>query len=166
MDKVVELVAEYWNAIGLQTTMKVIDSSLAGERVDANDIKAITDWTDWAVVWPLTPIAGSCTVAAITWDWCIPYANWWTSGGKSGMEPPAEVKKLFTGVDGVPKLGDAAARNKLMKETLQLFYDQIFWIPITESGYCVVTKLFGNFPEKETFAIATAFSGEQMFFKK
>jgi peptide/nickel transport system substrate-binding protein len=166
MDKVVELVTEYWNAVGVQTTMKVIDSSLAGERVDANDIKAITDWTDWAVVWPLTPIAGSCTVNAITWDWCIPYANWWNSGGKDGMEPPEEVKKLFAGVDNVPKLGDAAARAKLMKETLQLFYDQIFWIPITESGYCVVTKLFGNFPEKSPYAISTAFSGEQMFFKK
>ena len=56
-DKVTELVAEDWRKVGIYTTVKIVDVSLAITRRAANENKAMCYWLDWAVIWPLNPIA-------------------------------------------------------------------------------------------------------------
>lgn len=92
---VVELVQRYWDAIGIKTAIKSEERTLRQVRVEAAD----HDFTLWHT--------GVCTDPMwMTQPWhFIPifrfnsyapnWALWYSSGGKAGEEPPADVKELY-----------------------------------------------------------------------
>ena len=91
-----ELVASYWQAVGIDLRLKLVDRGLQWVRAMGGDME-MTVWhadrtTD--ILFPLTPdwweprtIAWSITM----WnDW----TRWNLTGGRLGSEPPEEVKAL------------------------------------------------------------------------
>lgn len=165
-DKVTEMVMDYWQAVGVYTTMRVIDMSLASTRRQANDIKAQNFWMDWGVAWQMMPITYHCTLNVILDDWGIMWKNW-HFGLENAEEPPAEVKAFIDAVETVVKAVDAEERKKAHEKAYQLLHDNIFYMPIAESGYPMVfNKDLGNIPVDTEFGISAAYSGEQFYFKK
>ncbi|MCX7796250.1 MAG: ABC transporter substrate-binding protein [bacterium] len=155
-----ELVAEYWKKIGIYTTIKVIEPGLFYQRLDANELKAtMYMWTHdknlWWAIW---------TPGANYWGplWHI----WMTTKGKSGEEPPAEVKKYY---DTIAKLYlvPPQERAKLRTDFIRSIYNNIWWfITVEDLKYpVVVSKDLGNVAKKG-YGIAAQFAGEIYFFKK
>ena len=85
-----ELLAEYFKKVGVFTMVKGGEWGLINQRWQANDIMATGVWAHQDI-WK-----------SAGWDDYLPrnfwgrlWSQWHTSGGKSGEEPPAEVKDLI-----------------------------------------------------------------------
>jgi peptide/nickel transport system substrate-binding protein len=85
-----ELFAEHWINVGVQTTVRPVDASVASERRELNELMAGTRPLHY-------PIWGSAG-----WDDYLPgyyvgplWQEWYETYGESGEEPPDEIKELF-----------------------------------------------------------------------
>lgn len=165
-DRVTEMVVDYWQAVGIYTTMRVIDMSLASTRREANDIRAQNFWMDWGVAWELNPIAFHSSLNVIMNDWGIMWRNWYLEM-ENAEEPPEEVKEFIYGMETVIMSLDHEERQEAMDSVRQLLYDNIFYFPIAESGYPMVfNENMGNIPVGTEFGISAAYSGAQFFYRQ
>ena len=98
-----ELVTEYLRDVGLDVQMKQIDTTLWGQRRDANELQMTVFWSHdqgWDSNWT----TGTLGFAGREWH------NWRTSNGTAGIEPPEWVKeaieidaKRWSAVSGSPE---------------------------------------------------------------
>jgi len=86
--QIMELVTKYWKDLGIKAEARLLERSLYFARTDANEFEACT----WSINGGLTPIDGSWTPANL---WCPLWREWLVKGGKSGEEPPKEIKKIW-----------------------------------------------------------------------
>ena len=87
----------------------------------------------------------------VDWPTWPEWARWALTGGDSGEEPPAEVKRLLEIGAEIPKATTSEERNALFKEAFRI-HSQNLWIigTIREPGkgtFTVVTNRFRNIPE-------------------
>ncbi len=92
----VELVAQYWQEVGIDVRFREISGELQGERAPANLMDA-TMWHGDQVTdirWPINPHFN------VPWEpgwertiWNL-WSQWLTTDGEIGEEPPEEVKDL------------------------------------------------------------------------
>ncbi len=85
-----ELIAEYWKAAGINTSVKSGEWSLIREKWLANDVQGMSLWNH-EDIWP-----------SAGWDdylpgnfWGREWAQYMTSRGEAGEEPPAGVLELY-----------------------------------------------------------------------
>lgn len=84
--KAAPLYAEFWNRVGIKTTYKIIPISLWSQRLNANEIQAGV-YFDTSVLWfYLNHLQNA---------WAPLWWLWWTTTGKEGEEPPADVKAYY-----------------------------------------------------------------------
>jgi peptide/nickel transport system substrate-binding protein len=157
---VVELVVEFWKALGVKTSMKVIDAGLQGERRAANELKAHVLWNHypplwWGAIWDVIPI-----------HWGPAWYTWLQTNGEKGEEPPEEVKKITQLIEQSLVVSQDQ-RQRAIAEHARLMYDNIFIIYVVEDAKypTIANKNLFNVPKKG-FAINTSFSGEQFFYKR
>jgi peptide/nickel transport system substrate-binding protein len=160
-----ELVAEYWNVLGVQTTVKIIASQLRGTRLSANDIKATVGWHSHPYMWCYSaarfPGGYYGLEVAPLWD------QWMMSRGGRGEEPPAEWKRfyelLWKSVVVSPE-----ERPKVIEEYTRLLYDNVFWITtVDDAKYAVaVSNRLGNVAREGGYGIAAQFAGEAYFLRR
>jgi len=93
---ITELIVEYMNAVGIKTTMKVIDAGLASTRMSANETQASIMWDHRGAWWGWGGPFGSGDIHVRTWPL---WWNWHTSAGEQGEEPPEEVEAWFQLLD-------------------------------------------------------------------
>ncbi|WDR04793.1 ABC transporter substrate-binding protein [Devosia rhodophyticola] len=101
--KSMELVAKYWNEVGVRTQFKMIQTQLFREQRKAGQL----DVPAWAYdVSEISIWAGSDLVR-----WVAPYADgavewrtWIDSNGEKGTEPPEDVKQAAADYDEMLKL--------------------------------------------------------------
>ncbi len=158
-----ELVAAHLSKAGIKVTIKKVDPSLWGTRAGANEIQATLLW-DVQPMWRdgtwtdyLPGQAGSAPL------WSL----WYTSGGKEGEEPPAEVKELIAAHEGRIKAIPYSDEDKQLTEKIyKLHYDNIWIFPLAEKvNYAMIASVkLGNMPQSGQ-AIGADYSGEQFFFK-
>lgn len=87
----VELLIEYYEDLGLNTTMRYISRELQGQRQAANESLGTMGWTH-APIWGA---GGTADYLPGTWGWGQAWRTWYDSGGTSGEEPPEHIKELF-----------------------------------------------------------------------
>ncbi|MGQ9628814.1 MAG: ABC transporter substrate-binding protein [bacterium] len=166
-DKVTQMVVEYWQKLGIYTTMKIVDMSLAGTRRQANENKAMNYWLDWAIIWDENPLAWFVIPQQLFYDFGILWRDWYYSRGKVGEEPPPEVKEFLKAIETVMETADDAERQEAIKRTYQLLYDNVFFFPIAESYYPMIyNKNMGNIPVNTPYGIEAAYSAEQFFYRR
>jgi len=92
---ILELVKRYWEKIGVKIALKPESGSLIGQKRGANELDADTWHIDRStdILFTLepqwyVPISGQTGFAPL-------WYTWYSTGGKSGEEPPQEVKRLF-----------------------------------------------------------------------
>ncbi len=118
-------VAGYWQAVGIDAQAKEIERSLWQTRANANESE-MPSYDIAKVLWVVdpgwfVPYGGYCY-------WAPAYAQWQNSGGKSGMEPPAEIKQIIDWYDQMKAEPDEAKRLELGQKILGQHHEQIYVI--------------------------------------
>ena len=158
---VTELVVEYWNDIGLKTTMKGVDTGLWWNTAAANGIKA-------TVINTQVPLP--FMIAKLDWYnyWGPPWVTWWYSGGKQGEEPPAEIKEWLVNLNSIYKVSVADAPATEQAVLKEIGEKEIYFINLQNVKQPMIynAKLGNISKDPNAFAIAINFSAEQFFFKE
>jgi peptide/nickel transport system substrate-binding protein len=155
-----DLTAQYLKAIGVRVTVKAIDSNLAGQKAAANQLQM---WTMWSHDrgWDSDITGGSIARAGQLW------ADWVTSLGKGGTEPPDWIKQAIT-LDAKrwSSVSGSDEYNQLVQDGLKWSRDNLPYINFVENVKypMIVNKNLGNVPTAG-YAIAANFSIVQMYYK-
>jgi peptide/nickel transport system substrate-binding protein len=158
----VELVVAQLKAVGIKVQDKVVDGTLKGTQQAANQIEA-------TVIWDVQPMWKNGT-----WTDYVPWgafgnlwATWYSTNGKTGVEPPAEIKQMYKDNEGriaaVPlSAEDVTLANNIYKN----IHDNLWFFPLAEHvNYAmIVSNKLGNVPISGQ-AIGADYSGEQFFLK-
>ncbi len=153
-----ELYVQFWKAVGINTTLKVIEASLRGQRLSANELKATT-YFEVSTLWYYQAYGQGW------WDrlWWV----WWTTKGKQGEEPPAEVQTLYRKREQIMEVSPAEGR-KVHEECMKIVYDNVFYfVPNVEQKQPrIESKKMGNvMTTEDCFSITQTLSMEQVFYK-
>ncbi|MCB0159988.1 MAG: ABC transporter substrate-binding protein, partial [Caldilineaceae bacterium] len=146
-----ELIKGYWEAVGIQMELNVMDRSLMYTRKDSNEHDATTWGGDGGLDVVLEPrwyfpFSGESLYAEAWKEW---YVN--PSGVGSLVppeEPPAGPKRQMELYDAIKATGDAAEQQALMEEILQIAADEFYALGISlpAPGYGIVKNNFKNVP--------------------
>ncbi len=144
-----EMLKQQWQKIGIDLSLEPIASSLALQRIMANTAQmtgnVVGTEDPFLFTGTLTPGGGGYTAIM-----GVPYAAWYSSGGKTGKEPPAIVKQaidlLAKGRTGVSD----QERINIGKQLFQIAIDNVFTIGIVGSdlsgGIRIAKTNVGNVP--------------------
>jgi peptide/nickel transport system substrate-binding protein len=112
-----ELVAEYWRAIGLNTSVELSTRDVYWPKACANEVMIATWSTDRGLVPMVDPIY------QFPFDersWMAPaYGIWYKTGGKEGEEPIPELKELMDLFDEYKVTVDPDAQTEIAKEIVR-----------------------------------------------
>jgi len=157
---VTELIVEYWNALGIKTTMKSIEGGLLSTRLNANELKANVTWnatlTMWWQIWGMTPGVG----------WGPAWQQWINTNGEQGEEPPEEALRFTELImRSVAVNPESAERQQIIDEYLEILYDQIYGMTtvINVKAPLILHKDIKNVAT-DGFAIAAYYAAEQWYY--
>ncbi|MEZ4865948.1 MAG: ABC transporter substrate-binding protein [Caldilineaceae bacterium] len=169
---VAELVASYWQDVGIKTAVDVQERSLHYERMSANQLE-VAIWDTGGAEHPFTyPY------------WTMPYADisrigpligiWYQSNGASGVEPDGDLRRVLELTEQGKGVSEEE-RIQLGKEIFQLNAENIWTIgtvglsPMV-MGVVVVKNNFRNVPDVAANSVVVQTPGsarpEQFFFKQ
>ncbi len=153
VEKISELVAEYWKKVGVSASSRSHDRAYYNQRQNANELDVSAN-----------PMGGSSEFAMRTapdryrppWGGgAIPWWQWYSSGGKTGEEPPAEVKELFSLLEQfqVSKPGTEPYK-KLGRQIIKINVDNVYTIgTVGQSPHPLIFKnTLGNVPSGDFVA--------------
>lgn len=144
-----ELVKNYWEKIGIKVALKPVTAELLSTRRNANELEVTSGHLD------------RCTDILFTIDprWFVPISpqstygplwyTWYSTGGKSGEEPPAEIKKLYEWFETMRTTIDEDERTMAGKEILRSQAENL-WIIGTVGLIpqpCLVSNKLHNVPQ-------------------
>lgn len=145
--RIMEMVTDYWKAVGVDSDVRVIERSLFYARKAAYD----HDCGVWT---------GADGIAVLMDPrWYMPFSNesiygiawadWWRSGGTQGEEPPPAAKQQQDIYDQILVTANEEERNALVQQMLDIAADQFWAIGITKyyAGYGIVKNNFKNVPD-------------------
>jgi len=154
---VTELFVEQWKVLGLDVTMKTIDTTLWGTRDAANELQATMLWQDIGLWYEGF------------WGqqfWCPLWVNYFNSGGKLGEKPPADIQKMFELNKKIATEKPEDARIAATGVRAEFKAHNWYFTHLSNVKQPMIANAkIGNVAEKG-FAMAVAFSMEQFFFKK
>jgi peptide/nickel transport system substrate-binding protein len=147
---VIELAAENWRAVGLNTSVKSMSRDIYWPRAGANEVMIATWTTDRGLVPMVDPIY------QLPFDersWMAPaFGMWYKTGGAEGEEPNAELKELMDLYDQYRQTVDAAQQLEIGKQIVRKSTEGLHVI-----GSCgeapapvVVKNYFHNVPEQHS----------------
>jgi peptide/nickel transport system substrate-binding protein len=158
-----ELIAEYWKKVGINTTVKRTDSTIVGQRFTSNERQATAGWAH-ETIWP-----------SAGWDDYLPHngwgrlwAQWYSTGGEAGEEPPQEVKDLYDNhmKFQTERLGSPESKAAL-DAIYQSYLDNVWTFNVVEDSYypTFVTTKIQNTPVGQTdeLGIIIMYSPEQWY---
>ena len=90
--KISELARDYWQAVGVRTSVKDTERTLMIEQFDSGDFM-VSGWAMDATS-PLAFQIGANPYMS-GWQWAPQWTLWNNSNGEGGEEPPADVKRMF-----------------------------------------------------------------------
>lgn len=121
-----ELIKEYWDAVGVQTELKPLERTFYFTRINAAEHDVGVWHLDAALEGPLLASKngslnfGGGIGAGVEW------INWRDTQGQSGEEPPEEVKEWFEGTDKFVVLPQGSPEYiELGQELFDWFIDQV-----------------------------------------
>jgi peptide/nickel transport system substrate-binding protein len=145
---VVEMIARYWQAVGIKVAIRTMERSLYTSRTQAGEHE-IAIWNLDRCSQVIADPRHFVPYILIAARWCPLYCTWFNSGGKSGEEPPADVKRIMSLWEEVKGEVDKNRRDKLFKEILNIHKNQLYMIgTVGELPQPLVVKnYFRNVPD-------------------
>jgi peptide/nickel transport system substrate-binding protein len=121
-----QLVAEWWNAIGVKTEVETMTRDVYWPRAGANEVMVAT----WSLDRGLVPMVDP--IYQFPFDersWMAPaYGIWYKSGGADGLEPTDEFKAAMALYDEYKATTDAARQLELGKELVKMSTENLWSI--------------------------------------
>jgi peptide/nickel transport system substrate-binding protein len=162
-----ELIAEYWNKVGIFTSVKQMDVTVFGDRLADNQI-----WS--TLIWVHQPVWGSGGFPDYLPQegWGPLWTEWFLTQGEGGEEPPDEVKKLYDYHIELLTVDSGSEQNQAaLDKILKSHRDNIWNFQVAEEPYypTFFSNRLGNVPQgvkQDTYGIITSFSMEQWFIKE
>jgi peptide/nickel transport system substrate-binding protein len=152
-DNSAELLMAYYDKVGIKTTYKPVDRSVLDNMTTSNDHEAI-----------IAPVTPASTVSIILRPdtivpvrnyaaWYGAFGNWYASGGKEGIEPTGDLKKLCDLYDQLKLATTSSERERIALEMLKLHEENIWVIGYMENLPLLIAKdkKIRNFPESAIF---------------
>lgn len=141
-----ELIRQYWRAVGIDLRLKSEDRSLWAERLAANehDATVFTGVGGWSSELLLNPAYyfpyGGNSYFAPSW------VSWNASGGSDGEAPSEAAIRQMSLYDEMRRTPAAAEQDELMTEILRIARDEFYVIGIslTPPGYGIARTDFRN----------------------
>jgi peptide/nickel transport system substrate-binding protein len=126
------LVAEDWEAVGVQTTAREIARELWAERTQAGEFDmAIRDFA--GINWDLTPDN------YIPWTryttWAPQWGLWYESRGADGVEPPEQFKQMQGWFEELAATVDHDERLRLGRQILEVHDEEVFIIGVLKRPF-------------------------------
>jgi peptide/nickel transport system substrate-binding protein len=144
-----ELVAGYWDAVGIDTRAEPVDRSLFQEHTTASDHDAAV-WNGTGgfrdeVLAPLYYLPSRTTIVA----WAVEWAAYFVNRGEEADTPPEaplRQMELYWEMESEP---DEARREELFREILQIAKDEFYTIGTVRIplSYGTVANRLKNVPE-------------------
>ena len=159
-----EMVTEHLRAVGINTTMRQLSTTLAGQRRDANEVMATILWVH-TVTWE----AGTSRDYLPSNLWAPLWRTWYDTDGASGEEPPAEIMELFAIHERIIQAVPATDDFNAAFEELYTFYQEFIPIIVLVEGHIepiTVSRDLRNVPESGAANLVNLLAFEQMFFDR
>lgn len=162
-----ELVAEYWKAVGVNTTVKLVDGALWHDRSTNNEIFAGALFMPHDL-WNLTFF----NTEYLPLYWGTLWNQWYNSDGESGEEPPQEIKDLFDAHDKFMAAKIGTPESTAAYQEIMANHRENVWThnPVEHVYYpCMWNAKVKNIPtgiKKEVFGIVANLSMEQWFLEE
>jgi peptide/nickel transport system substrate-binding protein len=155
---VAQLASQFWNKVGIKTSVKPLTGALWGPKVNANELQA-TVLFDVSTLW---------YYQAYGFDlWGSLWNTWRATGGAEGEEPPQVVKDLYDKVASIMDVPPSEGRA-VAKECEKMIYDSVWYFPISinHKQPRIENKRLGNVTSNElAFSIAQTLAMEQAFYR-
>ncbi len=125
-----ELVASYWNAVGIDARQRLIDRELQYSRAIAGELE-MTVWhadrtTD--ILFPINPDFWAPRKLAASLAMWSEWSRWYLTGGSLGEEPPPEIRQLQLWADELATTMDPERRVQLGKRILAANAENVWTI--------------------------------------
>jgi peptide/nickel transport system substrate-binding protein len=122
---VADLVSRYWRAVGIKTEYDALSGTLYGTRRKTTEYDVMT----WAYGRGLHPLLEPVFMFPYLQTTGAPlYALWYTSGGKQGEEPPAEIKEVMNLYDEFLVTVNDAKRLEIGKKIVRKSVENLWMI--------------------------------------
>ena len=119
-----ELVVKYWQAVGVDASMDLVERSLWTTRITAGD-SDVGGYTSAGTLWEIDPLWFALTANT---SYMAPlYGLWYQTGGAEGEEPPPQLRRLQQAYDELKVTIDPDARLALGQEIIRA-HDENNWI--------------------------------------
>jgi len=171
--KTAEMAMHYWDNIGVKVTAKEITGSFKTQRTSGNLIQMGLWHADRAgFLFTVEPYYWVPTEVRSESPWCVEWARWFATGGKSGEEPPAEIKRIRESWDKMKTTMDEKERIRLAKEILKSNAENLWTIgTVGLAPHPIIVKNnLRNVPEKAFWGWDlrrfTSYAPETFFFKQ
>jgi peptide/nickel transport system substrate-binding protein len=143
------LVAKDWEAVGIKTIVQVRERALHFKMNENNELM-VEIWNEDTSAFPYTGNAKADPRNAPILTMGPLWRRWYQTGGKEGMEPPPEMKRIVEIVDKARTVGPED-QVKLSQELYRIWADNLFEIgtigltPMVQ-GVVVTNVKFRNVP--------------------
>ena len=147
LNQLFEMTAANWTAVGVETKLKSTARQLYAQRREAR----LCDVHVWGGAGEIIPVLDP--------RWFLPYssasfhgldyAQWYRTGGRRGVEPPAAMLRCVELFEELRRTVDEAAQISLFKEIIEI-NRQNLWVIGTVGGVpqiFIVKNSFRNVPE-------------------
>jgi peptide/nickel transport system substrate-binding protein len=145
-----QLVVSYWNAVGVKTTLTLLNRDIYWPKVCANEVQVST-WTESRAIDPMVD-----PIWVFPFDersWMAPgYGMWYKSGGELGVEPPEKFKWAMKLYDEFKVTVDPDRQLEIAKELVKWVVEEVNVIGTVGllPNVVVVKNDFKNVPEDFT----------------
>ena len=127
-----ELVANYWEAVGIQTIVDLKERALWTDFVRANE-HDVAGYLTASVLWNINPTWYVPTNNSTYW--APLYGAYYSSGGEAGEEPPELYKRLQDLYDELTVTLEPEANLALGQEILRIHDENIFMIGTVKTPF-------------------------------
>lgn len=164
-----ELVIGYWQEVGIDARLNTVDQTLYSERRNNNQTDGLIWDGDGGLDLLLTPDYFAPT--AVISGWATQWAEWYTTGGSGGEEPPEPAREQLDLYDQIKSTTNDEERATLMGRLLEISKEQFYLIGISSPipGYGVVKNDFRNMVPETFFAATFPYPGAtnpEQYFKE
>ena len=150
---VAQLIAKDWERVGIKTIVQVRERALHFQMRQSNDLQAEI-WNQDTSGFPFTgtPKYDPRTILYGTITTGPLWKQWYDTGGKEGVEPPAATKRLVELIDQA-KVDPLAAQARDAQEIFKIWVDNVFEIGTIgltpmDQGVVVLNVRMHNVPTK------------------
>lgn len=142
-----ELVAGWWQAVGINASVKPEDDTLFATRLIASEMDANVDFCEGGflpVISPtdFIPVTPGCA-------WAAQWGTWYATRGESGEEPTEEVKQQLALFDELLITPDEEQQKALWAQIMDIHAEQLYHMGICDRAPVPVpvSDLMRNVPD-------------------